>query len=396
MGSKLVLSAKRIPKKTKAILQMVLAIIGALITIAEIAEIAGINQLKEIYTKYFWQGIGIVILVSIALNWDRLNYKMKIADSPDIVISLRVCDALKNDGAVIIPTNTTFDTSMDDEFISKYSLQGQFQTKYFRDKLSILDQKIEEGLYDKKPIILKDERKTKKNRYPIGTVCRISERNKRAYLLADSDINEKGIPINVEACNIAKALVNLWDSLAIIGNQETYSVPLVGTGKARVRDASRDEIVRTIILTFLAATKEHKITEHLIICIHPSDFEKIHWEELCDFLNYQSQYANHKPITNVQNGSAENTPRDIRFAQEQSEHEPEYHYNSIPQKEETLSETERMVVALLKGNEMSKSAIAEAMGLTMASTTRIVKKLNEGGIIESKVLGNKRVYYKRQ
>ena len=55
-----------------------------------------------------------------------------------------------------------------------------------------------------------------------------------------------------------------------------------------------------------------------------------------------------------------------------------------------------MVVALLKGNEMSKSAIAEAMGLTMASTTRIVKKLNEGGIIESKGLGNKRVYYKRQ
>ena len=49
---------------------------------------------------------------------------VRIIDSPDVTISLQICDALKTKDAVIIPTNTTFDTKMDDEFISAGSIQG--------------------------------------------------------------------------------------------------------------------------------------------------------------------------------------------------------------------------------------------------------------------------------
>ena len=57
---------------------------------------------------------------------------VRITDSPDVTISLQICDALKTKDAVIIPTNTTFDTKMDDEFISAGSIQGQYQLRCSR------------------------------------------------------------------------------------------------------------------------------------------------------------------------------------------------------------------------------------------------------------------------
>lgn len=127
-------------------------------------------------------------------------------------------------------------------------------------------------------------RTTNLNQYPIGTVARISYGRKRAYFLAEADINEEGIPINTDASNIVLALVSLWDYLIEHGNQEYYSIPLLGTGRAGVGNLSREDIIKEIVLSFIMASKDKKITENLIICIHPCDFEKIDWDEVCEYL----------------------------------------------------------------------------------------------------------------
>lgn len=256
-------------------------------------EVFDYQGLFSVYNKHFWCGAIIVLALSIYFNREKLIKKVTIANSSDISIVLKVCDVLNNPGAVIIPTNTTFDTSTRDDFISKNSVQGQYQEKYYRNNLALLNKKIEAGLKGKSYVSLKDGRKSKKKRYDIGTVCRISEEGKkRAYFVADSDINNKGIPINVDAANISQTLVKLWDTLAFEGNQEAYSIPLIGTGKAKVKDASRDEIARETIISFLAATREHKITDTLYICISPNDLETIDWDGLCIFLEYQSSFSN--------------------------------------------------------------------------------------------------------
>lgn len=313
MVCKLKISAKRVGKNIGSICQTGFAIVGGLITVVELSDIAGIKKIRELFQQNFWLVLLAVAILSVIIKWDRLRYIVKIADSSDITITLKVCDALRNRGAVIIPTNSTFDTVMEDEFISKDSIQGQYQTKFFKNSISKLDMRIKEGLTGKKCVELTDGRKHNKKRFPIGTVIRVNEKNKRAYFLADSDIDPQGHPIDVDATDVSQALTGLWDDLSRNGNCEPYSIPLIGTGKARAKDVSRNEVVQQIILSFLAASKDHKITESLTICIHPGDFEKIDWDGLCEFLKYQSQYANVKPPDTKPIGTAETATATIIY-----------------------------------------------------------------------------------
>lgn len=389
MAYKMIISAKRLGKRLIRIITDIFAVIGFIVMLAEAAsEIFGYGGLFEFYKNYFGWIIGVIVIGCVWKNWDRLKMTVRITDSPDVTISLQICDALKGKDAVIIPTNTTFDTKMDDEFISEGSIQGQYQLKYFKKRLLDLDKKITDGLDGKAYITLNDGRDSKNKRYMIGTVCRISEKNRRAYFLADSDINAKGIPIDVDASDISMSLVSLWDTLAIEGNQEPYRIPLLGTGKARAKDASRNEVVREIILSFLAATKEHKITESLTICIHPKDFDKIDWDALCEFLKYESQYTNLKPMFSKPSGVEEKTPsvvklRDKEIEDDTSEYDPDN--TVVPHLQDlVLTEKEKLMITILQGNEMKKTEVAAAMGLTMNATTRILSKLQSAGLVQSK------------
>jgi len=389
LAYKMIISAKRLGKRLIRIITDIFAVIGFIVMLAEAAsEIFGYGGLFEFYKNYFGWIIGVIVIGCVWKNWDRLKMTVRITDSPDVTISLQICDALKGKDAVIIPTNTTFDTKMDDEFISEGSIQGQYQLKYFKKRLLDLDKKITDGLDGKAYITLNDGRDSKNKRYMIGTVCRISEKNRRAYFLADSDINAKGIPIDVDASDISMSLVSLWDTLAIEGNQEPYRIPLLGTGKARAKDASRNEVVREIILSFLAATKEHKITESLTICIHPKDFDKIDWDALCEFLKYESQYTNLKPMFSKPSGVEEKTPsvvklRDKEIEDDTSEYDPDN--TVVPHLQDlVLTEKEKLMITILQGNEMKKTEVAAAMGLTMNATTRILSKLQSAGLVQSK------------
>lgn len=390
-ASKFKYSLFRLKKNAWAVIGNAFAVAGVLLTIAEGAdEIFEYHKLFELYKEFFFPILIVAFIGSIIKNWDRLEFKVQVADSPDVTVVLKVGDALNNKGAVIIPTNTTFDTEMKDDFISEGSLQGQYQLKYFKGRIKDLDKLINEGLEDKAFVTLKDGRKNKTKRYTIGTVCRVSGAKKRAYFLADSDINKNGIPNDVEAKDITEALFGLWESLNSVGNMETYSIPLLGTGKARVKDASRDDIIKQILVTFLAASKDHKLMEKLIICVHQSDYEKIHWDELCEYIKYQCQFANVKPRQMSQRGKAEKTPKKIELrSDEQNDEEVENEDDGS----KVLSEKESKLINLLMGNEMKKADIAATMGFSLASTSRMLKRLEDSGKISSQGPAKTKVYF---
>ena len=395
LDSKFVYSLQRLRKNAIKILKDVLSVCGGLIVFAEaIYEVFGYITIFSFYKQHFCIILLLLLAFSIWKNWDHLEVACSIIESPDVSITLKVCDALKNEGAVIIPTNTTFDTLMDDDFISKKSLQGQYQVKYYNNNLSSLDNAIAEGLIGKKYVQLNDGRKTKEKRYPIGTVCRVSGSQKRAYFLADSDINKNGIPVNVDMGGITSALVNLWSVLSEIGNKETYSIPLLGTGRAGVRDASRDDIIKDIIHTFLAATKDYKITENLIICIHPSDYRKIHWDDLCEYLKYHCQFNNIKPPYDYQQGTPENTSVAVALKEDRLDiFVDELQSDEI--NDLSFSSKQKMALALLQGNEMTLSEVAEALGLSARATSQLLSTLLKRKLIKSTVFNQKK-YYKAE
>ena len=380
-------------KNIKVVLKTSFAIAGVVLTLAEFAdEVFDYQKLFELLKNHFLIFLIISLFVSAIKNWDNLKYSFDIAGSSDVTITLKVGDALRNRGAVIIPTNTTFDTLMEGDFISEGSLQGQFQKKFFKKDsthFKELNKLIRDGLDGKDFKTLSDGRKTKNNRYPIGTVCKISLKNKRAYYLADSDINKNGICEDANYASITEALDGLWGELIKNGNKEPYSIPLLGTGKAGAKDASRDDVIKQIVLSFLSATKEHKITENLIICVHAADYKKVHWTEILEFIKYQCQFANIKPTKNDKLGKAERVPDNVSL---QNDNNAKSQNTQPILKPTELSELDKQLIALLQNENKSITEIASDLKMPIQIVKKRVNYLVENGYIHIKGTRKNRSY----
>ena len=124
---------KQLLKKYKDIIKTFLGILGALLSIYELLQIFFPDILKgiELNCMAFIILIIIIITISIIINFPKLK-KTFFIKNRDIRVTIVVGDIFKQKGSMVIPTNTTFDTYMEDDFISSKSIQGQFQNKYFR------------------------------------------------------------------------------------------------------------------------------------------------------------------------------------------------------------------------------------------------------------------------
>ena len=273
--------------------------------IALIYEILSIFIPEQINNIHFSFGDLILVciffmIVSIIKNIPRLKRKYNIKNR-DINITIIIGDIFKQSGAKVIPTNTTFDTSMENDFISEKSIQGQFQVNNFRNNLSRLDEMLECSLHNTDiKEKLTDNRKTKKNRYECGTVSEINYMNNRYYFLGLADVNKNGTP-KAQYENILIALQGLWTYLEEHKHIDKLVLPILGTGRAGIAEATRMKVIKDTISSFVAFSSEVKITDNLILCIHPKDLinNKIDIDEVFEYVDYSSKYKydqidNHK------------------------------------------------------------------------------------------------------
>lgn len=293
-------------KSLKKIIVSAFGFTGGFFTFSEILNQAFNSQWGyEIIHHNTIALIIIILILALVSNWKSLSHDCFLANE-DSKISLIVGDIFKSHSAVVIPTNSTFDTLMDGDFISLQSVQGQFQNKYFKNNLIELNSKIEQGLRNVEYKNICDGRRTNTKRYPIGTTCKISIGANHFYLLAIADINESGKPENTSFQNLTTALETLWQTLNRSGHNENLSIPLIGTGRAGIKAASRDKVIQEIVFSFIASAKEMKVTEKLNIFIHPKDYTRknIHWSDACDYLDYMCRFRYAEPDTKPE-GQAE-------------------------------------------------------------------------------------------
>lgn len=258
------------------------------------------NFIKNYIGVYVWISLFIACLCK---NHNPLSYEFKVNDT-DIKICLRVEDILDSNSAIVIPTCSTFDTLTEDEFISKGSIQGQFQSRILKNDIQTLNLAIKKDL-DKngyKYIIDKDKSTGKRERYSIGAVSKFTHGNKHYYFLAIADVNSCGKVINGKFDNITLALEGFWNYMSMYGHTENIAIPLIGTGKAGIQGITREQVIKTEIVSFLAFNQDKKVTERLEIYIHPEDLIKkdIDLKEISIFLCYKCKYStknnNEKPV----------------------------------------------------------------------------------------------------
>lgn len=255
------------------------------------------NTIKCIFS------ISIILGFVIVLFKDKPKKEYSFCiKNKDIKIKIIVGDIINQKAAIVVPTNTTFDTIMENDFISIKSVQGQIQYKYFKNNFHTLDTLIEQELKDKKFVELKDRIHSKNKQYEIGTTVEINQNGKRFYFLANSNINKKGQTISPSIINITEALSRLWQYISEYGHVESIAIPIIGTGRMGIVN-SREEIIRQIVYSFVINNNTKKIANELLICIRKEDIRKYNLDikEISEYINYVCKYQYEK-IDNISSG----------------------------------------------------------------------------------------------
>lgn len=247
------------------------------------------DSIKKIFTNHY---ILILVLCFIFVFWGNREDKQysTIVKHKDIKIGFKV-KRLENITAdsYVIPTNTSFRTNMDREFISVQSVQGAIQNKVFHNNLCELNQMLQKSLdeqnvtYVKTRDILGEARK-----YPVGTVAKVDYKHKHYYFVAINDINEFGKPVNQTQDNIDQALESLKDTILTVGHYDRLCVPLLGTGKAAISGVTKNDIFRKTIDLF--KDEDKKISSELIVAINPKDYfeNRIDLKACKKYIDYRS------------------------------------------------------------------------------------------------------------
>lgn len=244
-----------------------------------------IPQTPNVFWGVFFASFALATISTIP----PLNIVDKI-QGKDIAIRIIVGDIFNQAGDVVVSTNSTFDTTFNNDFISPNSVQGQL-TLHEYDKVDYLDQEIKKQLNSCAPVQIHSRSESKKKQYEIGTIIKLNHRSSfRSYWVAMADVNEYGKP-NGKFENLQICLESLWRYIGEKGHMSRINIPILGSGKTGINE-NRFTILKEIIFSFVAYAKEQKITEELVICIHPSDLrsEKIDIYELRKYLNYQCGY----------------------------------------------------------------------------------------------------------
>lgn len=294
-----------IKKQPIELISKILALLGGYYSLCEIEQ-AVFNKtiLLDFFRNNFWLFLLFVALIAILLHKKPLIHSSYLG-TKDIIMSLRISDLLTlKDSAIVIPTNTTFDTTMDGDFISIKSIQGQFQKQYYNTDFSELDVAIKRSLDEYFPSqykVLDDRIKTNSNRYDIGTVAKVTKNGQHYYFLAVADVNKSGKPENVTMQSLTKALVGFWDFLSKEGHTEPITIPVIGTGRAGLKDGTFENVVHETIFSFASKSQDEFVSRNMTICIHPSSLSEanVTWDSLCNYMDLQCAFfgENQKRIT---------------------------------------------------------------------------------------------------
>ena len=219
----------------------------------------------------------------------------------DTLIEIRVGDMFNTDGAFVTSTSTTFDTDM--SLIPEDSVQGQFIQKYY-DNAEHFDHDIKKELEDQDYTVIEDNRRGKKNRYEIGTVVKLQPKKQVTYLVAAADMNEYGRDSG-SLEDMKEGWGDLWGYIRERGELVPLVMPVLGTGHARI-NVPREDMIREIISSFIAACSEKKFCEKLTIVVLGKDYREhdINLQKLGDYLQHLCEYTDIRDKTDTGAGEA--------------------------------------------------------------------------------------------
>lgn len=247
------------------------------------------------------------VLLALWLNRPRVRFACRLAGR-DVVVEIRVGDMFAMQGALVIGSNTSFDTDTAGGLIADSSVQGQFTKRYYS-AVSHLDGDLAAALNGIAPVRTSATKKGKAQVYPIGTTVHVLAQQRRAYFVAIAAMNDHGVASGTFD-DLKDSLPMLWDYVATkSGGIEPLIVPVLGSGFSRLPQP-REEIIRAIVNSFIAACSSARPTEKLTVVIPFKDFHEhqVDFVELERYIQHVCRYTEYRSPTAVGTGTGLSLP----------------------------------------------------------------------------------------
>ncbi|MEG3627280.1 macro domain-containing protein [Streptomyces poriticola] len=239
-------------------------------------------------------GSGAVVGLSVAacLGWGLVRARpaarvQQAFRRPDMTVVVEAGDVFDQPAHVVVGFCDTFDTlSADGRVINADSMQAQLLERTYGGDVARLDAELSAALASAEPVAREqraDKPLGKLDRYPIGTVAVLGTRPRLVFGVAYSRIgNDYVAASGVE--DLWRGLGGLWDALRAHAPLDTVAMPLVGSGLARLGFLDRDSLLRLVLMSFVARSRESVICRELRLVIRPEELQSVDMRELAAFL----------------------------------------------------------------------------------------------------------------
>lgn len=240
----------------------------------------------ELFDRSWGLLVALVALSALGALWrsrPRSRFEFRLPPT-DVAIAVAVGDVLAQEGNVVLGSNNTFDTALDEAIISPRSVQGQLLQRTFNGDIKALDEQIAASLVEVTPD--PDPRKSfgKVDRYPIGTVAIVRKGNTRYFLPAIAHMSASTPPeTRATVEGVQMALTKAWEAVGRAGQREPVHAPIVGSHLARL-GLSRTWLVQMMILSFVAVNKKESGSSSLTIWVAEEDATVVDFAALNDWL----------------------------------------------------------------------------------------------------------------
>jgi transcriptional regulator with XRE-family HTH domain len=237
--------------------------------------------------------LAFVTSLGVCLAWGmaranprfRLRHRLK---NLDITVNIIVGDLFDQETHLAVGFSDTFDTSVaDDRVIHSSSVQAQLLSRLYGGDQQHLDRQLAAALDGVSPVRAEpreDKPHGKLSRYPIGTVAVLGKPRRLIFGIAYGSMgNDLVVRTTVE--ELWHAFHQLWSAVYLHGQRGALSIPLMGSGLARVDNLDRENLLRLILLSFVAFSRQNLICHELRVVIPPGDVDRIDLVSVREFLH---------------------------------------------------------------------------------------------------------------
>lgn len=248
-----------------------LSVISSIITVMFFIGIPDEWHEWTVLQKFILISLLFAVPVCYAVITWNLRKKFSISVVGEKSINVISGDLFKQKGIIVIPVNSAFDTIVDNRIVAENTVHGLFINKFFKNNINRLDSEIRQQLLKSNINPVHQNKASKSDKYPLGTIVEIPCGEVKALLVAITDFDDDNHIID-NPVGYFQALFKLFQYICKCSQALPVYMPLIGLGISRVAISAEDSIRNVVqVLRSLRMNLPVEIS----IVVLPKEYSKI-------------------------------------------------------------------------------------------------------------------------